>query len=131
FFVVNEADLNRVPADLKGVDPDDRAGDTLTHVRVHALDHRHDCHQEPDRHDDPEQREERTELVTPRGLERLEDRFGEGHETGNLTGLGTRGSGLGMAPPGPEPRVPSPYSYLSASTGSSRAAFLEIGRAHV
>src|SRR5438046_915948 len=81
FFVVDEPDLDRVPPYLKGVDPDDRARDALAHVGIHSLDHGHDRHEEPDRHDDPEQREERTELVAPGGLERLEDRFGEGHGT--------------------------------------------------
>src|SRR5881396_1090893 len=81
FFVVDEPNLDRVPTDLKGVDPDDRARDALAHVRVHALDHGHHRHEEPDRHDDSEQREERTELVAPCGLERLENRFGEGHGT--------------------------------------------------
>src|SRR5436309_2815546 len=78
-FVVDEPDLDRVPTDLKGVDPDDRARDALAHVGVHALDHGHYRDEEPDRHDDPEQREERAELVAPRGLEGLEDGFGEGH----------------------------------------------------
>src|SRR5881394_2509371 len=82
-FVVDEPDLDRVATDLKRVDPDDRARDALAHVRVHALDHRDHGHEEPDRHDDAEQREERAQLVAPRGLERLENRFGEGHGAGS------------------------------------------------
>src|SRR5437762_7316319 len=53
--------------------------DALTHIRVHTLNHGDDRHEEPDRHDDSEQREERTELVAPGGLEGLENGFEEGH----------------------------------------------------
>jgi len=79
FFVVDEPDLDGVPTDLKSVDPDDRARDALAYVGVHALNHGHHRDEESDRHDDSEQREERTELVAPRGLEGLENGFGEGH----------------------------------------------------
>src|SRR6266702_1282506 len=125
-FVVDEPDLDRVAPDLKRVDPDDRARDALAHVRVHALDHRDDRHEEPDRHDDAEQREERAQLVAPRGLERLHNRFGEEHGAGesNGTGDGGRGTGASVADPSPVPRPPSRYSYLSASTGSNLAALL-------
>src|SRR5439155_21437228 len=111
---------------LKGVDPDDRARDALAHVGVHALDHGHYRDEEPDRHDDPEQREERTELVAPRGLEGLENGFGEGHggETNGKRPVMRPGKGPDTTLPRPLPRPPSRYSYLSASTGSSLAALL-------
>src|SRR5436190_1403383 len=79
-FVVDESHLDRIAPDLKRVDADDRAGEALAHVRVHALDDRHDGHEEGDRHDDAEQREEGPELVTPDGLESEAERFVEGHD---------------------------------------------------
>src|SRR2546421_2617607 len=126
FLVVDEADLDRVAADLKGVDPDDRARDALAHVRVHALDHRHDHHEESDRHDDPEQREERSQLVAPRGLEGLENRLGEGHggETNGKRPVMTPGKGPDTTLPRPFARPSTGYSYRSASTGSNLAALL-------
>src|SRR5206468_6386668 len=115
-----------IPADLKGVDPDERARDTLAHVRVHPLDDGHDRHEEADRHDDPEQREERAELVAPRGLERLENGFGEGHggETNGGRPVMRPAKGLDTTLTRPLPGASSGYSYLSASTGSNLAALL-------
>src|SRR3989475_128545 len=126
-FVVDEPDLDRVPTNLKGVDPDDRARDAVAHVGVHALDHGHYRDEEPDRHDDPEQREERTELVAPRGLEGLENCFGEGHG-GKLIAdwrfrIADWGRLVQSAIRNPQSAFRN-YSYLSASTGSSRAARL-------
>src|SRR5881394_4055549 len=125
-FVVDESDLDRLPPDLERVHPDDGARDALAHVRVHALDHRDHGHQEPDRHDDPQQREERAELVAPRGLERLENRFGEGHggETNGKWPVMRPGKGPRYHPSPATPRAVHRYSYLSASTGSSLAALL-------
>ena len=47
--------------------------------RVHPLDNRHDRHQEPTDNQDPEQREERAELMAPCGLQVLEDGVRELH----------------------------------------------------
>src|SRR2546429_9812593 len=106
--------------------PAARPGGPPAHDPFHPGAPRHDRHEEPDRHDDAEQREERAQLVAPRGLERLENRFGEGHGAGesNGTGDGGRGTGASVADPSPVPRPPSRYSYLSASTGSSLLALL-------
>ena len=67
-LVVDQPHGDRGAPHLERVDAHDRAADPLAHVGVHALDHGHHRHQERDRHDDAEQREERAELVAPRGM---------------------------------------------------------------
>jgi hypothetical protein len=54
-----ESERNRQAADLEGVGADDRAGDVLPDVGVHALDHRDHGDQESYRDDDPEEGKER------------------------------------------------------------------------
>ena len=92
-------------------------GQVLLDVRVHPLDDRHDDDQEADGDDDAEEGEEGAELGTPDGLEREAEGFEEGHE--EVTGRGKAGAGRF-----PSPRPTFRYSYLSASTGSSRDALL-------
>src|SRR3989442_5831622 len=84
----------------------------------------HDGHEERHRDDDAEQREERAELVAPRGLEGLQDGFGDLHGNGNVTA-----AGVARFEPMAESRKrrqlsARSYSYLSASTGSSLEARL-------
>ena len=78
-LIIDEPDLNRIAPDLKRVHADNRPRQSLTHVRVHALDDGDHRHQECDRHDDAQQREERAELVAPDGLEGEADGFEERH----------------------------------------------------
>src|SRR5439155_26398192 len=94
-LIVDETELDGLAPDLKRVHADDRTRQVLAYVSVRPLDHRDHRHQKRDRHDDPEQREERAELVAPRGLERLEDGFGELHGAENVTtaGPGVRADG--------------------------------------
>src|ERR1051326_4294407 len=101
-FVVDEAHLNRIAADLERVHPDDRARDPLTDVRVHPLDDGDDGDEKCDRDDDAEQREERAEPVAPDRLDGEGNGFVQGHGG----------------------KLPCTYSYRRASMGSSRAARL-------
>ena len=78
-LIVDEADLNRIAADLKGIDADDGPRETLAHVGVHALNDGDDGDEECDRDDDAEQREERAELMAPNGLKGQAESFEERH----------------------------------------------------
>ena len=110
-LVVEQADRDRRAPDLEGIGPDHRAGQVLLDVRVHPLDDRDDDDQEADRDDDAEEGEEGPELGAPDGLERETEGLEEGHWREDKAGQG------GMAPRWR-------YSYLNASTGSSREALL-------
>src|SRR6266576_166403 len=68
-LIVDEADLNGIATNLKGVHPHDRARQPLAHVRVHSLNHRDDRDEEGHGDDDAEQRKEGPELMAPDGLE--------------------------------------------------------------
>src|SRR5205814_7788666 len=83
-LVVDEADLNRIAADLEGVDTDDRARESLADVRVHTLNDGDDGDQECNGHDHAEQREEGPEPVAPYRLEREAEGFVERHGSTKL-----------------------------------------------
>src|SRR5207237_4296375 len=79
FFVVEEADPDWGSPHLKRVRADQRAGQVLLHVRVHARDDGHDGNQERHRDDDPEEGEERPQLVDADLLESSGYDVGEAH----------------------------------------------------
>ena len=58
---------------------DHRAAEVVADVGIHPLDDGDHRDQEPDRDDDPEQGEKRTELAGANGLEGEEEGFAEGH----------------------------------------------------
>ncbi len=79
-LLVDTAGGDLLPAhDRERIDPEERAREVLANVRVHPLDERDHGDQERDADADPEQREERLQLLRPNLLERESDALPESH----------------------------------------------------
>ena len=78
-LIVEESDADRSPSHLESVRANERAGEVLLHVRVHARDDGDDGDEERHGHDDPEQREKGAQLVDADLLERSGDYIDEAH----------------------------------------------------
>ena len=79
FLVVEQSDPNGRSPNLESVGADQRARQVLLHVGVHSRDDGYHRDEERHRHNDPEKREERPQLIDADLFERGGDYVGEAH----------------------------------------------------